>query len=310
MTTVSDGLYQYGGVPVGGGPVFATNHVYFVKPASGNDLLPGTSPAQAWKTLAHAISRMVFGDVVYMIAESNTASGTTDYQSATLNINVDGIKIIGVNSYCAIGQRSRIAQLSTATGLAPLVNITANGVMLANIEIFQGVADATSTCALKVSGQHCNFINCQISGIGDATMDVAGARSMILDGCAESVFNNCYIGLDTVPRATAAAEIELKGTANAVTRVIFNNCMINSDAGAATFLQVYAANANCVDRFVMFNNCMFANATHSGASTMTNTMSLNTSLGGTIILKDTHRTGTNWATTGSGVLEKVGSTES
>lgn len=309
MTTVSDGLYQYGGVPVGGGPVFATNHVYFVKPATGNNQLPGTSPQQAWKTLAYAISRMVYGDVVYMIAESNTAASTTDYQSATLDINVDGIKIIGVNAYNNIGQRSRIAQLSTATSVSPLVKVSGNNIMLANLEIFQGVANAASTVAMTVTGQRCNIVNCQISGIGNATQDVSGARSLILDGCSETVFDNCYIGLDTISRATAVAEIELKSTSSAVTRVNFNDCIINSMAGATGFLQVYAAAAGNVDRYVMFNNCMFMNAINSTASTMTNIMSLNASLGGTMILMDSHRIGTNWATTGSGKLKLVGSTE-
>ena len=62
MSTVNDGLYQFGGVPVGmGGPPgfgFFGNH-YFVDYSTGLDtLLYGKSPDKPFKTLSYAISQM------------------------------------------------------------------------------------------------------------------------------------------------------------------------------------------------------------------------------------------------------------
>jgi parallel beta-helix repeat protein len=92
MTTVSDGLYQYGGVPVGG--IMTDGNTYFVDPTSGADSNTGKSPDRAKATLQAAIDLCEDnrGDVIVRLPGSETPSsavlcnkaGITIVSSATL----------------------------------------------------------------------------------------------------------------------------------------------------------------------------------------------------------------------------------
>jgi hypothetical protein len=268
MTTVSDGLYQYGGVPVGG--MFTPGRAIFVRPGTGSDGDNGKSPNKAVKTLSKALSLATanVGDVVYLIAESNTASSTTDYQTATLDWNKDGVHLIGIGAGPIIGQRSRIGQDSSTLTIDSLFKISANNCLIKNIEIFQGVSGSTAITpvALEVTGQRNVFDNLQISGMGDGTaandMDVAAGRSLKLTAASENIFKNCYIGLDTVIKATAEAECELSG---ACTRNIFDRCIFNTYTSNANML-MWKIDAT-MDRFTIFRDCAFINVLNITSAT-------------------------------------------
>lgn len=232
-----------------------TGNYWYVKPHSGSDSNTGTSPGTAFATLAKALSSATANnnDVVFLISESNTAANTTDYQSVTLDWNKDLTHLIGVNGGPFLGQRSRIANLSTAAALNPMVKVSANGCLIQNIELFQGTpASGTTSIALQVTGQRNSFINCQISGNGDLTgvADVSGSRSLKVSG-GENYFNHCYIGLDTVIRATQTTEVEILTGA----RNVFENCQFETYTSLSTFKMISVATDT--DRFVKFNNCDF-----------------------------------------------------
>lgn len=282
MTTVSDGLYQYGGVPVGG--MFTPGRAIFVKPYSGSDANNGKSPAKAVKTLAQALSLATAdkGDVVYLIAESNTAANTTDYQATALDWNKDGVHLIGIGAAPMIGQRSRIAQLSTVKTIEDLFTVSADNCLIANIEVYQGVASSTATSprAMVVSGQRNHIVNCQISGIGDTSHDTAGARSLAVTG-AENTFENCYIGLDTVIRGTATAEV----TIGNIARTVFKDCIFNTYTSSTTFkIVTYSA----PDRFVLFKDCVLSAINNiTSAVAPTGALAAATSVNGQIMLHNT-----------------------
>ena len=225
-------------------------NVFYVRPRSGSDGQDGRTPLTAFKTLAVALAACTANqnDVVYLMAESNTAGNTTDYQASALNWNKDAVHLIGVNCGVSIGSRSRIAQLSTVKTIEDLVTVSANNCLIQGLEIFQGVASSTATSprALVVSGQRNLIVNCQISGNGDTggSTDTAGARSLAVTG-AENKFVGCYIGLDTVIRATQTAEV----TIGNIARTIFEDCFFNTYTSLSTFKMVtYSA----PDRFVLF----------------------------------------------------------
>lgn len=266
--------------------VVTQGNVFYVKPRTGNNNADGKSPASALKTLVEAKARATAdqNDVVYMMAEGNSASATTDYQSVALDWNKDGVHLIGVDSSPFIGQRARIAQLSSVKTIEDLVTISADNCLIANIGIFQGVADSTATSprALVVSGQHNRTMNCQISGNGDTggSMDTAGARSLAVTG-AENTFEKCYIGLDTVIRATQTAEV----TIGNIARTVFEDCFLNTYTSLSTFKMVtYTA----PDRFVLFKNCII-NAVQNITSAVapTGALAAATSVNGQIILINT-----------------------
>jgi len=229
--------------------------IYWVKPNSGSDSYDGLSAGSAFKTLLRALQACTANqnDVVLFCAESNTAARTTDYQAATLDWNKDLTHLIGVNSGPFLGQRSRISNLSSAAALNPMVKVSANGCLISGLEFFQGTpASGTTSVALQVTGQRNVIQSCQISGNGDLTgvADVAGSRSLLISG-SENTFKGCYIGLDTVIRATQTSEVEI--TAGA--RNYFEACHFESYTSLSTFKAVVIA-TGC-DRWMKFKDCDF-----------------------------------------------------
>ncbi len=230
-------------------------NVFWVRPNTGSDSNDGLSSGQAFQTLLKAFQSCTANqnDVVFMCAESNTAARTTSYQAITLDWNKDLTHLIGINGGPFVGQRSRISNLSSAAALNPMVKVSANGCLFSGLELFQGTpASGTTSVCLQVTGQRNTFQNCQISGNGDLTAvtDVAGTRSLLISG-SENSFRGCYIGLDTVLRATQTSECEI--TAGA--RCSFEDCQFESYTSLSTFKAlVYATGC---DRWIRLKNCMF-----------------------------------------------------
>lgn len=241
---------------ISGQGILTQGNVYWVRPRTGSDNNDGLSPASAFATLGQALSACTANqnDVVLLCAESNTASQTTNYLSANLDWNKDLVHLIGVNGGPFIGQRSRIATQASATTFANLFTVSANGCRIQGIEFFQGAGatnpTAASTC-LTVSGQRNMIVNCQISGIGDTTLDDAGSNSLTVTG-SENYFLRCYIGLDTVIRATSVTEVILSGTP---ARNVFEKCQFETYTSASTFKMITIPTG--MDRFTKFLDCEF-----------------------------------------------------
>ncbi len=273
------GIPTYNGIPmIGGIPNVFPGKYIWVKPYSGSDGNTGLAPNRAVKTLTKALSLATAdkNDCVLMVAESNTAANTTDYQDVALDWNKDGVHLIGVNAGPALGQRSRIACTSTVKTIDDLFTLSADNCLIANIEVFYGVASCTSSAsrAMVVSGQRNRIANCQISGMGDTSMDDANARSLaVVYPGSENVFQHCYIGLDTVIRATNVIEVAIAGTGTGtrVARTIFEDCIFSTYTSTATGKMVAHT---YTDRFVLYKNCTFicANAA-SGAVAITGAFS-------------------------------------
>jgi hypothetical protein len=155
---------------------------------------------------------------------------------------------------------------------------------MAFIHIFHGVADATSKdAALVVSGSRNRFYRCHFAGIGDALMDVADNSSLSVTG-DENIFEECVIGLDTIGRGSAAnSELKFGGGA---TRNIFKKCIFPTYADVATHQFILQA-ASGIDRYNIFEDCLFYNAVDSGATIMTEAFDIAAggSPGGGFILK-------------------------
>lgn len=296
MTTFADQVYQLGGVPVGG--VLTQGKAIYCKPSSGLDSNDGLSLASAVKTLvrALAIATANQNDVVYLFAESNTAANTTDYQSVTLDWNKDFVHLVGVGSGTMIGQRSRVALISTYTTASNLFTLSADGCYIANIEFFAGVASANPLGAMLVTGQRNKVENCQISGVGDATMDTASGYSLkMTTPAAENIFKHCYIGLDTVIRATCKHEVWIVGgVGTEIKRTIFEDCMIESYTSATDFKLV---DATYIDRFLLLKNCTL-NAVNGITSAVSPTGAIkNTTPNGRVLLQSSYVFGCDNVTT-------------
>lgn len=244
---------------------------------------------------ALALTQDKRGDVIHLYEEGNSASDTTNYLSEALDWSKSNTHLIGHHAGGMVAGRARISQTSTATGVSPLITISGSGNRFENLHIFQGVDDATSKYCVKVTGERNYFKNCHIAGIGHNTMDVAGNYDLYISG-GENMFENCVIGLDTIARGTAANwNIEFAAGENgAPARTIFKNCIISAYAEANTheFLKIPSGG---IDRYVLFENCIFINPIDAGATNMTEAFDIHASAGGSVILKNPTLLGaTDW----------------
>jgi hypothetical protein len=287
-----EGILSMGIPIIGGGLGIAGTQgkVWHVKPYSGNDGNTGDTPDTAYKTLTQALSSATANqnDIVLMYQESNTSASTTDYQATALNWNKDGVHLIGVGGAPVIGSRVRIAQKSTSLTISDLVTISANNCLIANLEIYQGIASAvpatTNTArALVVSGMRNKIVNCQISGIGDLSMDLSLACSLAVTG-AENQFISCYIGLDTVLRTTSVSEVNI---ASAATRTIFDSCIINSYvATASTTFKALTIAAGSYHTATWLRNCMLCSETNRTGASAAQTGAILHSAAGNVFMLD------------------------
>jgi hypothetical protein len=273
--------------------ILTQGNVWWVRPISGSDINDGKSPATAFATLTAALAAATAGqnDVVLLCAESNSASGTTAYQSAALAWNKDLVHLIGVNAGPLYSQRSRIAFSAAYVGATDLFDLTANGCLISGIEFFMGVASANPTGCMTVSGERNHFVRCHIAGMGNTANDIAGAYSLQLKGAEENFFEDCTIGQDTVSLSAAANSVLLftAGTA-ACTRNWFRNCRFELYAGAAAeCLFVRGGGSGNLDREQVFEDCLFLNSIASGATTLTHGMAVAT--GGGVVLLTGAKTG-------------------
>lgn len=271
------------GIPIG-----RNSQAFFVSPISGGDGQRGT-PDRPFKTLSQAHTACTAGnnDVVFLMAESNTAASTTDYQSTSLAWSKDLTHLVGLAPPgTKWSHRARIAQLSTATGVTALVNVSANGCYFANFSIFHGVADATSLVALKVTGQRNVFRGMHIGGMGDTskTQSVAGAASLWMVGAAENAFYDCVIGLDTATRDADGTEILCE---TACTRNWFERCLIDSYIDATGFASA-TIGTNGIDRGLYFKDSLFMTKSTNKATQQTSVFSIPAISQGAIILDNTY----------------------
>lgn len=252
MTTFADQLFQMGGVPVG--MSFPTGgDSYFLDPANGNDDNDGKSVHLAFKTLTAAEDALTANqnDVLYYLAGSSSIS-----LSALLTWDKSYTHFIGVCAPVGVGNRARIFQTSSATGLDPLINITASGCIFKNIYVFQGVDDATSLVTVQVTGARNYFENCHFAGGGHAANAVDGAASLNLNGGHENRFKHCTFGVDTIAAATGVATLLFD---NYAARNIFEDCNFTLYAGAAGAKFVEIVDNKGFDRYIIFRDCLFIN---------------------------------------------------
>ena len=267
MTTFADQVQQFGGSPVGGLPyswlMGPQGKCLFVSPyrtasatsGIGQDGNPGTF-AQPLKTIEAAYDKCVGsrGELIYVMGDANNAADITDDWSATFTWAKNAVHLIGLTTPSMVSQRARIGQLSTATGVSPLLNVTGHSCTFANFQIFQGVADATSLVNVQVTGSRNYFDNVHFAGIGNATMSAAGSCSLKLDGASENVFKNCVIGVDTVDTDGDGANMICDSGAS---RNLFEDCLFQLWITSTSARHIRLADTTAIDRWLWFRRCQF-----------------------------------------------------
>ena len=272
-----------------------TGNIYYCDPVNGLDTnngtlavatTPGQGPVQSL-SVGYAQLRSGYNDVLVLIG-NGTANGSARITTFTWSKNA--AHLFGVCAPSSVSQRARIA-FPTTSGLTVTANffiVSGNGCLFQNVSWFVGAGSgqtgiAASIC-MTLSGSRCVFINCDIEGMGDTTASVSTtSRNLLITGGGEHRFAHCNIGLDTIARTGANASVEFKA---ATVRNIFEDCtflFLSTDGNQYGLL---AAAANALDRFVLFNRCIFLNATLSGGTALTYLVKSAAGPGGYFILKD------------------------
>lgn len=284
MTTFGDGVYQYGGAPVG--PRFSSPWAthYFVDAISGSNG-DGKSPEQAFTTIQAAVNAMKAQDICYIRSKTYTLGTGFARYSEDVAVSLGGaggsgatatnanMSLIGVTPLCHpsdfLGVRWNKA---TATPLT----VDAPGLHIENIGFFTEGATyainlrcngATRTqegttgfsiynCAIKGDGKlyanggnEIQIINCRFQAKYDGTVggiNLVGSSNQ----CARPLIQNCeFIGgnsynMSGPPIVTAAPLYDL----------IIRDCYFSIDTDSVYMTIAGTTNTGLVA------NCYFASA--------------------------------------------------
>lgn len=239
-----------------------TGNKFFVDPINGNNANDGELPGDAMKTVPAAYAKTVDGqnDVVMMIG-----GATADLLTAALTWSKNYTHLIGLSANLpGVGQRCRITG-GTVTDLTRLVTFSGSGCIVRNVQFFNGADANADAGAVIVSGGRNEITNCMFAGMGHATPAArAGCYSLKVTG-DENAFIRCSIGLATIVRSGANAELWLTGECN---RLKFIGCEFLSWSNTAgKFLVLLDANA--VPYTLQFEDCLFNNFCSNGGATGT-----------------------------------------
>ena len=269
---------QFGGplYGIGGLPPFTGNY-FWVDETNGSDGNTG-GPQDPFKTLkqAHASCLASNNDVVFLTGSNHTAVSIAWSKNKT---HLIGLSPPSQNS------RARIAITDTTvtTAVTPLMNVTASGCIFQNIEVYNGVNANSAQVAWLAAGGQNYYKNCNFLGDQQLTAAAhAGNRSLSVSS-DENLFENCTIGGDTILRATGnnATMDLLAGSA----RNVFRNCVFQAFSSNTANLQV-TIGVGGIDRYVLFDNCVFTNYIAGGGVAMTAAISANASAGGLVLVNN------------------------
>lgn len=193
MTTFKDGVFQYGGMPVGSGNIpTVTGNVFWVDSGAG---VSGSGTYQApFLTLAEAKAKCTASQGDMVILKEGHAE--TYSSAAALSWDVAGCTIIGLGS----GSSKPTFTFGTVTGAS--LDITANNTRLLNVIGLAAIDGLTKP--FNVTGNGCELdIEWQ-----DASSTVEAATCLRLDTADNALVNLVYKGFTAGNAVTAAVIID------------------------------------------------------------------------------------------------------
>lgn len=253
--------------------------IFYVDPATGSDNGGGKTFEDAFATVGAAYSAMAADndDVVVICGTSSTGRTT---ETAAITWAKRRTHIVGNGP--ARWMNARNGMNLYASNTASAFKITANNCSFTNIS-FAAFGDTDVAVELS-SVSYTTFNNCHFQGIANATpAGETGARSVLITSSGENEFNNCTIGVDTVTRTAANASLELTGSCP---RNMFKHCLFPMYTSSADALWVKADTGNCFERFLIFEDCMFTNATLGSSTVITIGMDLSATGNGQVYMRN------------------------
>lgn len=184
MTTVADGLYQWGGVPVGVNPVynkiFSTKYPqrkgrsWFVDASSGVDG-NGESPSNASATMDKIFDKLASGDIIYAVGNIREQL-VTPVQIFDVTVVGCGNRPRNADAVPAGGNWAACTWRAPASGVAAqaTVRVLQQGWTFTNILFGMYDADSAGVEIVRNAGaddaerdaSHCSILGCRFGGTG------------------------------------------------------------------------------------------------------------------------------------------------
>jgi len=266
--------------------------IIYVDPSGGSDSAGGSSLDDALATVSagYALATSGYHDVVLIVPTGGTgrAAETTAITWAKRFTHL-------VGNAAPTFQDAR-AGISFGTGGS--LTISENGCIFKNLT-FNGTTDIN--VPVTITGDYNSFIGVDFKGSLNATTgDDTAARALVLSGAQENTFSGCTFGADTFDRSAANYTVEF---ASAASRNVFDGCQFIMSSDATTPRHIYFSEANSIDRWVRFNDCLWYNFTSNDAAQIAACMNLatQTTTGHVLLTGDQLLVGIdNWESTASG----------
>lgn len=260
-----NGITSYGAPIMPGGVPFGPKaKTFFVDPTNGNDDKNGLTLLDAKATVAAAYALTTSGrnDVVYFIGGASSSQPT-----ATITWSNSYTHLIGLSSPVpGVGQRCRIVGTS-GNDLTNVLTISGDGCIFQNIQVANFADANVDSGAVIVSGSRNGFGNFFAAGMGHVTPAArAGSYSLTLSG-SENHFERSSVGLDTVVRAAANAELLVTGGER---NTFWNSRVLSASETAGKF----AVSITGLDRYIEFKDCIFQNFSVNWVNDLTNAFSI------------------------------------
>lgn len=257
----SAAIINSGGAPVIPSPaIFQAGTSYFVDADNGNDNSDGQTPETAKLTVgeAYALMDTNANDVLYFSANAGHAL------TEMLNIAKNRCHFVGCDfAGRSYGSRSRITSslASGATNIATMQN-TGVGNTFTGLKFDNGNTVAEGLYSVVEAGEYALYDNCEIYKSSD--LNETTAAELVQNGDSP-LFRNCTIGSLANALVGAIIRPAVLVTAGIVSGKVsrdatFEHCNFWRLCSNATNRFVYGANANDVERLMLFDDCRFINA--------------------------------------------------
>jgi len=257
MSTFPDGLYQWGGVPVGSGQIPVTyGNYYFVDYDNGADGNSGKRMDKAKKTVLAAYNLTTTNNNDVIVLSANTAHPITEMLTVSKN-RVHFVGLDGGGRQTGHGARLVMASTGVATDLAT-VKVTGVRNSFTNIKIESTSTTTASLYALIDAGEYTCYKNCSFIERGD--LATTTAADVVGEGDS-TTWINCEFGaatqLTTVARTTLLID-KIVGSTGMLDNNFFNcNFVCYTTSPTQTLVHIKAAGDG--QRYAMFRGCLFLN---------------------------------------------------
>lgn len=261
MTTFGDGLFQYGGVPVGmssGIPTTFGDYSFVDADATGRGT--GKTRKDAYTTVGAAESAATTNnhDVIMMAANSAQSTASTNDELTLTKNRMHFVGLGGGSRY--FGQRTRWTMGVTTGSAIAIVQNTGVGNTFTNIKFDSADTLSTSLYAFADGGEYTQMTNCELR----KSTDLDQTTSAVLLCNADSGFYlRCMFGslVDIVSVNRPNVKMNRTTISGKVARdVIFEDCIFLIKTSSTDAAQIHGTGATDIERFMLIKNCTFLNA--------------------------------------------------